>query len=173
MKQPVGLLGMSDEELAELFSSGKHPERTIEILDRPFGLSLVRLNESAKCPDLPSPEGFAAAIRDYWRLVGRQESREEARLEAREALRRAERSLAKDDASPVAEKPSDKPHAPLQAERDRDEILADMARGLTLSAEKKEKRKRLKKEAENQKTISNRLYEASRLVRKQLAATNS
>jgi hypothetical protein len=75
--------------------------------------------------------------------AGRQEGRREARL-ARELM-------AEDEASRADEKPSDKPHGPIQAERDRDEILAEANKGLSLHAAKKTVRKRLKGDGENPK----------------------
>jgi hypothetical protein len=69
-------------------------------------------------------------------------------------------------------KTSTKPHMPTQEERDRDEILALMGGDLTLSGAKKDLRKRLRKEGEHPKTISNRLSKASLLVRNQLSARN-
>jgi hypothetical protein len=64
---------------------------------------------------------------------------------------------------------ADKPRQVSQAERDRDEILTLMRSGLPKPDAKKRVRNRLKREGEKPKTISNRLYEASKLINDQLA----
>jgi hypothetical protein len=67
---PVGVLGMTDDERAELFHTGKWAERTV-------------------APN-PLPFGGGEVLRDYWRhegeIRGRREGREEGLREARERM---------------------------------------------------------------------------------------
>ena len=87
MKMPVGPLGLTDEERAELIRTGKWPERVIEVPDKPPGFGLNGLYiPSPKLPDLSAAKESAAAIRDLWRFEGRLEGREEGLREARERL---------------------------------------------------------------------------------------
>lgn len=118
----------------------------------------MREEDEARNPP-PAPNIKALSLLDMISdsfNAGRQEGRREAR--------RARELTVEDKASRADEKPSDKPHGPIQVERDRDEILAEANKGLSLHAAKKTVRKRLNEEGENSKTISNRISKAMRLI---------
>jgi hypothetical protein len=82
MKMPVGPLGMTDEERADLFRTGKLPERTIDVPESPLGFSLNGWSAPLppKPPDheLPDPNELAEGLRYLLRLEGREEGRKDA-----------------------------------------------------------------------------------------------
>jgi hypothetical protein len=91
MRLPVGLLGMTGEELADLHRTGRWPERTIDVRDGPLGFSLNGWDvpRPPRLPDeRPDPKELAAALREWWRIEGKEEGRiegkEEGRIEGKE-----------------------------------------------------------------------------------------
>ena len=83
MRTPVGPLGMTDDELAESLRTGKYPERAIEALGRRPGFGPATTNPSPPNPSPLTPaqerEAFehGNALRDYWRLDGKDEGKRE------------------------------------------------------------------------------------------------
>jgi hypothetical protein len=67
MKMPVGVFGMSETELADLYQTNKWPERTMELSDSPPGFGPNGLND-----------GKATLAREE----GRREAREMMRVDA-------------------------------------------------------------------------------------------
>ena len=140
MKRPIGPLGMTDEERAELGRTGKYPERTIEVSNGPLGFGHAATDLSPLTPpDLPRA---GEALRDYWRLDGKiegmREGREkgfengklegrwEGRVEGREEVLRekltelTEARHASKDAEASSNRGVGRPEGRLTAERDAD-----------------------------------------------------
>jgi hypothetical protein len=81
MKMPIGLLGMTKEEIDDLIRTNKWPERTIEVSDGPPGLSVTGLND-----------GRAALAREEGKQEGRRETREKIHAAAIRQLKEEQAS---------------------------------------------------------------------------------